>query len=346
MKVTVVGRLAVATAAFALSAAPAAGQKLFKSQAPVEATITTNLKDFLRERDSTKLARHNGELTYKDTAGNSVTLPVQIRARGHYRRMAKTCEFPPLWMEVKKGAPKGNLFGSAGRVKITTNCRPKNAEYEQYVLQELFLYRAYNVLTDTSLHTRLAHITYKDSAARVPDVTSWAFFIENHESLAERTGTKVLAAKGALFDDLNPDILGLVGVFEYFIANTDWSIAGQHNTLLLQDTVGRIMPVAYDFDGSGAVDARYAFPDPRFKMSSVTTRLYRGECRDEKGYAPVLARFMDKRAAIDSIFGTIPQMSPDKVKKMRSYFDEFWKLAANPKAAAREFRDGCQQKGN
>ena len=156
----------------------------------------------------------------------------------------------------------------------------------------------------------------------------------------------MLAANGALFDDLVPDMLGLVGVWEYFIGNTDWSIAAQHNTMLLQDTTGRILPVAYDFDWSGAVDARYAFPDPRFKMNSVTTRLYRGDCRDEKGYAPVLARFTEKRAAIDSIFATIPQLTPEKVKKMRGYFDEFWKLAANPKQAAREFKDGCQQRGN
>ena len=340
------GRFIVAISAVAAFAPSVSAQKLFKSQSPIELTITTNLKDFLRERDSTKLARQNGELTYKDEAGATVSLPVQVRARGHFRRMARTCDFPPLWLDVRKGAPKGNLFSSAGRVKITTNCRPKNQEYEQYVLQELFLYRAYSTLTDTSLRTRLAHITYKDSAARVPDVTSWAFFIENHESLAERIGSKVLAANGALFDDLVPDMLGLVGVWEYFIGNTDWSIAAQHNTMLLQDTTGRVLPVAYDFDWSGAVDARYAFPDPRFKMNSVTTRLYRGDCRDEKGYAPVLARFTEKRAAIDSIFATIPQLTPEKVKKMRGYFDEFWKLAANPKQAAREFKDGCQQRGN
>lgn len=342
----VLGRLAVVIGTLALLAPPAAAQKLFKSQTPIEVTITTNLKDFIKERDSTLLARHDGELTYKDEAGATVNLPVVIRARGHFRRMAKTCEFPPLWVDVRKGAPKPNLFSGAGRVKITTNCRPKNAEYEQYVLQELFLYRAYNTLTDTSLHTRLARITYKDSAGRVPEVTSWAFFIENHESLAERIGSKVLTANGALFDDLVPDMLGLVGVWEYFIGNTDWSIAAQHNILLLQDSVGSVLPVAYDFDWSGAVDARYSFPDPRFKTNSVTTRIYRGECRDEQGYAPVLARFTEKRAAIDSIFLTLPQMTPDKVKKMRGYFDEFWKLAANPKAATREFKDGCQQRGN
>ena len=339
-------RLISSIGALAVLASPATGQKLFKTQTPVELTITTNLKDFLRERDSTRLARHNGELAYKDDAGETVRLPVIVRARGHFRRMTRTCDFPPLWLDVRKGAPKGNLFSSAGRVKITTNCRPKNAEYEQYVLQELFLYRAYATLTDTSLRTRLAHITYKDSSARVPDVTSWAFFIENHESLAERVGSKVLTANGALFDDLVPDMLGLVGAWEYFVGNTDWSIAAQHNILLLQDTVGRILPVAYDFDWSGAVDARYAFPDPRFKMNSVTTRLYRGECRDEKGYAPVLARFTEKRAAIDSLFASLPQLTPDKAKKMRSYFDEFWKLAANPRSATREFKDGCQQRGN
>ena len=60
----------------------------------------------------------------------------------------------------------------------------------------------------------------------------------------------------------------------------------------------------------------------------------------------MLARFVEKRAAIDSLYATLPQLTPEKIKKMRSYFDEFWKLATNPKAASREFKDGCQQKGN
>ncbi len=339
-------RLALVTLALAACTSLVHAQKLFKSQTPIEITITTDLKDFLKQRDSLQLQRHDGQLTYKSDSGERVTVPVRIRARGHFRRQSKTCEFPPLWLETRKGAPKGNLFGSAGRVKITTNCRPKNPEYEQYVLQELFLYRAYATLTDTGFRTRLSRITYKDSAGRVPDVTTWAFFIENMETLAERIGTKVLAANGALFDDLVPDAIGLVGVFEYFIGNTDWSVSRQHNIALVQDTIGHIVPVPYDFDWSGAVDARYAFPDGRFKMSSVTQRLYRGECRTEQALAPVFARFTAKRAAIDSIYATLPQLSPDKVKKMRSYFDDFWKLAANPRLAQREFRDGCQEKGN
>jgi hypothetical protein len=104
--------------------------------------------------------------------------------------------------------------------------------------------------------------------------------------------------------------------------------------------------VPYDFDWSGAVNARYAFPDARFKTRSVTTRIYRGDCRDEKALRPVTEGFMAKRPAIDALFAGLPQLSAERVKEMRTYFDEFWALAARPSSLARDIADGCQRKGN
>ncbi|MBI1809410.1 MAG: hypothetical protein HYR75_05875 [Gemmatimonadetes bacterium] len=321
-------------------------QRLFKWAEPVELTITTDLKRLIKQRDSLEIVKHGAMASYVDSAGKTVAFPVTLRARGHFRRQARNCDFPPLYFEPKNSASKGTLFANAGKLKLATNCRPGNDDYQQYILQELVLYRAYATLTDTSFRTRLAHVTYRDSVNAVRPITSWAFFIEDPELMAVRVGGVQLKKTGAYFDDLERDPLGRVGMFEYFIGNTDWSIAALHNIVLVSDTLAHIAPVPYDFDWSGAVNARYAFPDARFKTHSVRKRIYRGDCRDEKALRPVVERFVAKRSAIDALFAGLPQLDASRAKEMRAYFDEFWSTVSRPASIARAVADGCQAAGN
>ena len=339
-------RLLFVFALTAVAAPRAAAQRLFTSDAPLEVTITTNLKSLLRQRDSLALVKHGALASYVDSSGSTVSVPVSLRARGHFRRQARNCDFPPIYVEPKHAASKGTLFAHVGRLKLTTNCRPGNAEYEQYILQEFLLYRAYATLTDTSYRTRLVHVTYRDSANAVRPLSTWAFFIEDADLMAARLGGETFKKTGAHFDDVDENVLGLVGLFEYFAGNTDWSISGLHNITLLRDSVMHLVPVPYDFDWSGAVNARYATPDYRLKLYSVTQRLYRGDCRDEAALRPVVARLLARRATIDSLFTRLPQLSPGTVKEMRRYFDDFWELAARPASLARDVANGCQKYGN
>lgn len=333
--------------ALAAAAAPgAAAQRLFKSDAPLEVTITTNLNALLKQRDSTELVKRGALASYADSSGATIAVPVSLRARGHFRRQARNCQFPPIYFEPKNAPSKGTLFANVGRLKLTTNCRPGNAEYEQYILQEFLLYRAYASLTDTSYRTRLVHVTYRDSANAVRPMTSWAFFIEDANLMAARLGGEIFKKTGAHFDDVDENILGLVGMFEYFAGNTDWSISGLHNITLVRDALMHLVPVPYDFDWSGAVNTRYATPDYRLKLRSVTQRLYRGDCRDEAALRPVVARLLAKRAAIDSLFTRLPQLPPGTVKEMRGYFADFWELVARPASLTHEVANGCQRYGN
>ena len=60
--------------------------------------------------------------------------------------------------------------------------------------------------------TRLAKVTYKDSAGTKssPDVTTWAFFIEDDAEMARQNKLKVLTQEGALFEDLDLDSIDAV----------------------------------------------------------------------------------------------------------------------------------------
>jgi len=330
----------------AVAAPRAHAQRLFRTDSALTVTITTDLGPLLRQRDSLGLEKHAAVFSYAGDDGKLVNISVKLRARGHFRRQARNCDFPPLWLEVKSAAARKTELAGLNKLKITTTCRPKSAEYEQYILQEYAIYRAYAALTDASFRTRLLRITYRDSAGKIPPVTTWAFFIEDVDDVAIHLQSKELATQGARFADLEPKPLSLLSMFEYFIGNTDWSIAGLHNIALLQDSSGRVTPVAFDFDWTGAIDAQYAFPDKRLPIHSVTDRLYRGNCVTPDELTATLDRFRAKRAAIDGIFAQLPQLTPSRANKMKRFYDDFWKRADDPRAFQKEIANDCQKSGN
>jgi hypothetical protein len=335
-----------ATAASVIFASRAQGQRLFRTDSAMAVTITTELGPLLKQRDSLELAKHPAVLSYGGDDGKPASVPVRLRARGHFRRQARNCDFPPLWLDVKSSDAKQTALSGLSKLKITTSCRPKSAEYEQYILQEYIAYRAYAALTDASFRTRLLHITYRDTAGKVAPMTTWGFFIEDVDNLAAHLQRKVLPAKGARFEDVEPEPLSLLSMFEYFIGNTDWSVSGLHNIALLQDSSAKVIPVAFDFDWTGAVDARYAFPDKSLPIHSVSERLYRGNCLTAEQFKIVADRFRSKRAAIDAVFAQVPQLAPDRAKRMKGFFDDFWKRLDDPRGLQKEIAGDCQKTGN
>jgi hypothetical protein len=334
-------------AALLAGAAPMLGaQGLFRDTVPVEVTITTDLRAVVRDRDSTKFAPHASTLTYRDASGAAKSFPVTLRARGHFRRQARNCEFPPLKLEFDRTAARETLFQGNREMKITTNCRPNTPEYQQYILSEYAIYRAYQLVSPKYFRTRLAHITYHDSVRTGGDVTSWAFFVEDAKEVAKKFKSEVLDTKGGMFQDMDETQLAITSLFEYMVANTDWSIAGLHNIALMRDSIGAIHPVAFDFDWSGAVNTRYSFPDERLGIRSTTDRLYRGPCFAPEVWQPVFARFIAARPHIEAIYESIPTFDPRRKKAVLDYFAEFFKIIGDAKAGRRAVTDGCLPKGN
>jgi hypothetical protein len=324
----------------------AAAQGLFRDVTPLEVTIVTELKALVRERDSTRVTPRPGTLTYS-SGGTSKSFPVTLRARGHFRRQARNCAFPPIKLEFERKDARGTLFQGNDDLKITTNCRPGNAEFEQYVLSEYALYRAYQLVSPHFYRTRLARITYRDVANATPEVQSWAFFVEDDKEVAKRMGARVADDKGALFRDLDVPQLAITSLFEYMAGNTDWSIAGLHNVSIMRDTTrGDMQLVAYDFDWSGGVNARYAFPDARLKLRVVTDRLYRGPCLTPEQWQPVFARFSAAQAPITQMYEGIPSLDPGRRQTALSYLGDFWRKLANPRDARRMVTESCLPDGN
>lgn len=314
------------------------GSTLFTATTPLELRLETSLRALIRDRGEER-AEYPAMLRYR--AGTDTgSLPVELRTRGIFR--LKRCAFPPLRLDFPRTRAQGTPFAGQDKVKLVTHC----TNDERYLLREFALYRVFNALTDTSYRTRLARITYVDTARGRPDtLTRHAFLIEPDAELAARIGTEIVEANN--IHDLLTDAryLTLVAVFQYLIGNTDWSVWGRHNIAILRDAQAPtvMLAVPYDFDFSGAVSAPYATPPPQIPIKTVRERWYRGYCQPDTMLASVLAQFRQAKDSIYAAVRAVPDLDARDVRGLLDYFDDFYRAIDNPGIVRREFVGGCRQ---
>jgi len=315
--------------------------KFFQGDTPIAMTLTANIGKLRGDKKAETAPWRDATLEYTaDTAHG--TIPIKVKTRGIWR--LNNCQFPPVRLNFPGEATKHTIFHGLDKPKLTNHCRNDDT-YEQYVLQEFQLYRIYRMLTPTGHTARLVRMTYMDSANPKPLATRYAFIQEEPTAVAERLGAKQSKLKGAGPKDLEPFQSGLVGVFEYMIGNTDFAMSALHNIELYQMPNGDYIPVAYDFDFSGAVNSRYATADPRLHIRNVRERLYRGFCVPNETYPQIFALFNAKKDSIYALYrdpiGKL--LKQNIVDETLEYFDDFYKVINEPRSAKMRIIDECKK---
>ncbi|MDO8501301.1 MAG: hypothetical protein Q7S20_05625 [Gemmatimonadaceae bacterium] len=314
-------------------------EAFFFAAEPLPVTLTTNVKR-IRGDKGDKAPWRPARISFTDASGKVVSLPTELRTRGIWR--LKNCEFPPLRVNFKADSAKGTMFQGLDKPKLVNYCRNTD-DYEQFIIQELQLYRIYNLLTPFGYRARLLQVTYTDSASGKVIARRAAILLEEPEMLAARMGGPRVEDKGAKASDLEPYHDALIGIFQYFIGNTDFSIAGLHNVELVSQPAGDIIPIPYDFDFSGVINAPYATVDPKLSVQRVRDRLFRGYCVEPEAWAKAIAKFNEQKDAVyglyrDSIGKLIKQKTVEETLK---YYDDFFRIVNDSRRAKREIAEAC-----
>jgi hypothetical protein len=314
---------------------------LFASVEPFDIAITADFKAVQRDRDTESTTLFPGSLAVLTDGVAGKPIPIQLRTRGHVRRNNRTCSFAPLRLEFPKDEVKGTIFQGQRVLKLGTYCQDTDV-YEQYTLGEHLTYRVSNVLTPRSFRSRLARVTYVDSAAGKKPVTRAGIFIENEDDVAKRMEGREVPMPRLLFKDLDQPTLTQMSLFQYMIGNTDYSIIALHNVRLVVDAKKVFYPVPYDFDYSGLVDAHYAVPSKALGQPSVRDRLYRGPCRTEAELESALEPFRARKAEILALPDAIPGFDERHRREAGKYLAEFFEFIDKPGRARRTFVTDCK----
>ncbi len=320
---------------------------LFLSEDPIRMTLRTDIK-WLRDQrnDSVEV---EGTLTFIDLDGSEVTKPVDTRTRGNFRRNKSNCNFPPLRLDFPTSQMRGTVFEGQDKLKLVTPCNQGSDDHQNYIFDEYLAYRILNTLTPHSFRVRLVEITYEDVNGDYDTRTKVGFLIEDEDAMAARSrGTLQEVSQ---FHPMRSDgeYSVLVAMFNYMIANTDWSPVYFHNVKLVRTEEARFLTVPYDFDFSGLVNARYATVDPSLqdKIRRVTNRLFRGFCRPELEYSLATAPFREKRGEIEAVINGFAQrgfeeFDDGKAEDMIKFFRDFYKVVDEPKEFENKITRNCR----
>jgi hypothetical protein len=312
---------------------------LFAERSPLELTIVADFHQLRRDRDEDSEER-DGTVTVGGSGEASV--PVKVRTRGRFRLQSRICQFPPLRLNFPKKAVEGTLLEGQDKIKLVTHCRDRD-NYEENALEEYLVYRLLNVLTDRSFQVRLARLTYVDATGREDTQQRWGFLLESEDLLAERLG-------GQLMEDtlqihlglLRGRNTGLVSLFQFMVGNTDWSMTQLHNFVLVQ-TPTDVLPVPYDFDWTGFVNAPYARPDHSLGTRSVRQRVFREWCRPDVDYPALFELFQERRATMEAEILGVPALSDKRKQEALDYVAEFFDVVDDPRKAERQITRACRE---
>jgi len=318
----------------------AAADPLFESNEPLRITLTGPFKQVFRERDREK--RYPAMMQW----GESSELPVSLQVRGHNRLKKDTCSYPPLKLHLDKENTKGSLFRKQSELKMVVACKKS---YFDYVRMEYLVYKMYALLSENHFKVRWLDITYieKGKQRQAP-----GFFIEQKKRMGKRLGLTQVHKNGIPISQLDLHYAATVDLFQFMIGNTDYSNLQAradadccHNIKLMariEDESANYVPVPYDFDNSGIINARYAIPPAFLPISKVTQRKYRGLCAANKQLADSILAFRKLENEITDLVRTDTVLKDRMRKRSLKYLVSFYDILKNPKKQDRIITNACR----
>ncbi|MCB0637886.1 MAG: hypothetical protein KDC54_14760 [Lewinella sp.] len=261
----------------------------------LEVSLETDLVQLLSVAAGREVEYQPATFTFENAAGQDESWEIKVRQRGKFRR--RVCDFPPIMLNFDKDDLTAQGMAEHDKLKLVTHCDEDRAQGNDNLLREFLGYQMYRELTPSSYRVRLVRITYIDSKGNLSNLRRYGFIIEDTDEMAERLG-------GVECEDcVNPAVNSVDlhaetvhAMFQYFIGNTDYSLPMNRNLKLVRrNRDNMLVPVGYDFDFSGLVNASYALPSSHIGQLMIRQRIYLGLPADDATLLEVIKLFQDKR---------------------------------------------------
>lgn len=284
---------------------------------PIEGTLTFNLDslNYYKAGDN----EVNG--TLRLDLGEQLTVPVELRARGVFRK--KLCPFPPIRLQLKKTAVLNNNWGPYRNYKLVTHCFDTTST-DELLMREYLTYKLYSELSDISFKAQLIQMQYFVNG---DTLQHFAILIENESEMSARLDLDEMDIEKTKLKRVHFDHYKRFVLFQYMVGNTDWNLNAGHNTkFVLEDDSDTPIIIPYDFDCSGLVNAPYAIPYPDMPITDVRERhfMYRGNKNDD--FTKTILELKEKKASLYALVNDFPHLSEYAKEDVLNYIGEFYEI--------------------
>jgi hypothetical protein len=332
----------------ALTSPAFAQTPLFSDEDEVTFTIEAPLNQLVRAA-----RRSTDPVPAVVTWADGTHYPIELSARGFTRRTGGYCAFPPLRLDFDRSTLAGAVLEGQNKLKLVTQCEITGA-LAQLPLLEYTAYRLYNVITPLSYRVRAARVTYRDNREPRRPQTQFNFLVEDIDDTATRNHLVALDVGSAEIQSaqLDPQAAANVALFHFMIGNLDWDMiqgpAGEHcchNGKLMaasRSTRSGVIPVPYDFDYSGLVNAPYATPPAGIRIPSVRTRYYRGYCRHNDQVRVAAELYRSRRAQLFAVIDGEARLPEARRRAAHRYLDDFFAILDDPARFNSQIIEHCR----
>lgn len=324
---------------FSISVWAQAPNDLFESEEELILDFGFSFKEIHKSNE--KSERFPVRIKFEEN-GTVDSVEAEVRARGNFRR--DKCQLPPLKLRLKKKKRAGGIFENHKNLKLVLPCS-ESGDGDKLIRKEYLAYKLYEEVNPYFFKTRLVKLNITDfSNKKTKTYQLQGILIEDDQVVAKRFG-------GQLVKDLRlspfrvQDSIGIRhDFFQMMIANTDWSTMAQHNITMMTLGQGKYVPLPYDFDMSGLVNAYYARVSELLPIKTVRQRLYRGVCWEESLFDHTREEFIRLQPAISEVMEKHEFLFDSKeMDRIRDYLNGFFEILHDDRKFKSEILDNCRK---
>lgn len=337
---------ATVLAIFLAATATAAPTPLFQSDEPLKAVLTAPINQAYRQKDQEQRLYLEGHWSYKQ-ADETVRHPVKIRARGNYRR--RVCNQPPLQLNFRKGEVEGSLLDGQDKLKMVSPCKSGD-RYQQLVFVEYLIYKLYALYSDHHFRVRRVEVGYSDTDEPDKPWQSMNFLIQDDADMAATSGMTLVKMPEPRRQDMHLGETAMLEVFQFVIGNVDYSTLRSqegdccHNVRLIapEGATSGFIPVPYDFDSSGIINAPYATLPQSVPIKKITQRYFNGWCKEDRRFREAIARILAQRDTALALVEEFPGLEKYYRKRTREYLETSYEQLSDPDFVDRYIIGRCR----
>jgi len=257
------------------------------------------------------------------TALDTLVFSAKLELGGKNRR--QICSNPPIKIDVKKEElTSKSLNKQCDKIKLVFQCMTNKSKAES-IKQEKFVYDLHALITDYTRRVKLVKVLVSDK-----DKPFDALLLEDDKDMDVRLDLKRIKTSVISPDVINRAEYVKMCLFQYMIANSDWSALLGHNTeLYKRNADNTLIIVPYDFDYAGIINNDYATPSEKLPIENVTERYFMDKKITMAELQTGINYFLAIEKEVYQLTNAADYLSEGSRKRMTKFIEDYYAIIKN-----------------
>ncbi len=237
------------------------------------------------------------------------------------------CVNPPVKINlVKSELSNFNFKKDLDKFKFVFQCDAAKSKLES-LMQEKLVYDLYSVVSEYSHRTQLIKVKVGKNRNYLQ-----AFILEDDDEVAARNKAQRIKVAAISLDAVDRKEYVRMCLFQFMIANTDWSARRGHNTEIFQRLEDKTFVITpYDFDYAGIINNSYAVVAELIPVERVTDRYFMDKKVTYEELTDAVSYFLSKENELLDTCDQAIYLSEGTRKRMRRFIEGFYKIIGEEK---------------